>query len=113
MPNSDIILENRFDVSFGQTQRIVKEYNDQVKEDIAVPNLARKRELICGPPSGLTGELRKCILEFNSTTEFWRPIRNFTEVFNSTYGRDISFTTMHRYAKSMRSVLRNSFVKPF
>jgi hypothetical protein len=109
---SDIILKNRLNVSFRQIHRIVKAYNDQIKEDIAVPDLTPKNKLNCEPHSSLTDELRECILVFNSTTGFWRPIRNFTEVFNSTYGRDISITTMHRYTKSMGSVLRNSFVKP-
>jgi hypothetical protein len=111
-PDSDIILENRFDVSFRQIQGIVKVYNDQVKKDIAFPNLAPSKELKRGPTSDLTEGLKECILEFNSTTGFWRPIRNFTEVFNHTYGRNISVSTMHRYTKSMGSILRNSFVKP-
>jgi hypothetical protein len=109
---SDIILENRFDVSFRHIQRIVKVFNDQVKKDISVPNLAPSNELKRGPTSGLTEELKECILEFISLTGFCLPIRHFTEIFNNTYGRNISVAIMHRYKKSMGSVLRNSFVKP-
>ena len=105
-------LEERFDVSLRQIQRIAKDYREQIDAGILWPDLAPRHDVIRGPDSELTEDLMECILEFNSMDGYWRPIRNFTNTFNEIYGTDFSYTTMYKYTKSMGSVIRNSFVKP-
>ena len=106
------LIKDRFDYGETTIRNVLKEYFDQIANDVIFPTLKPSDRKDCGPDSEFTEQLRENLIDIHNMTKGKKTDRELVIIYDKEFGVLIPYTSMVRYMKLLGSTWMSTYLKP-
>jgi hypothetical protein len=106
------IIKNRFDYGETTIKHVMKEYFNQIANNIIFPTLKPSDRGECGPDSFLSDEMRENLIDIHNMTKGKKTDRELVVIYEKEFGVVLSHTSMAKYMKLLNSSWKSTYLHP-